>query len=314
MQDSHPARFIDLMRRYCHPRHWPTWLGLALLWLIARLPLRLQVLLGTGLGRAALHLLPKRRHIAAVNLRLCFPELSEAAHRNLLREAFENNAIGYFEAGSAWFSRSERFRSRLRVSGLHHLTAAQSRGCGVLLLGGHYTTLDLGGALYDLVGEAGSMQRDHDNPLFNAVMTCCRERFCHPVIGKDDLRGLLRLLREGRTVWYATDQDYGPRNSVFAPFFGVATATLTATSRIAARTGAAVVPFSHFRLPDGGYELRFEAALTDYPSGDDLRDATLTNHVIEAAIRRFPGQYLWMHRRFKSEPDGSSHRRYGGKL
>lgn len=309
--DSACAR--SLLCRYRHPRYWATWFGLGLLFLIALLPLRVQVLLGKGLGRMAYHLLPKRRHIAAVNLALCFPDFSEAEREQLLKEAFENNAIGYFEAGSAWFTPVERFRKRTTVKGLQNLSAAQARGKGVILLGGHFTTLDLGGALYKLFSEAGGMQRDHDNPLFNEVMSRSRNRFIDPVISKDDLRTLMRELRRGNTIWYATDQDYGTVGSVFAPFFGVPAATLTTTARIARKTGAPVVPFSHFRHPDGRYEICFEPALTDYPSGNDVDDATRTNHAIETAVRRFPAQYLWMHRRFKTEPDGENHRRYGGK-
>lgn len=327
---------LTLRRRFRNPRHWPMWLGLTLLWLIARLPLGTQVGLGRLLGRLAAAVLPKRRHITEVNLQLCFPEHSEAERARLCREAFDNNAIGYFEAASAWFSDPERFRAITTWNGVEHLLAAHARGRGVILLGGHYSTLDLGGLLYDLlsrnpdaalpaddprrghpphsvVPRAAAMQRDHDDPLFNAVMTRSRAHYCDPVLSKDDLRGLIKILREGGIVWYATDQDYGARGSVFAPFFGVPAATLTATARIAAKTGAAVVPFSHFRLPNGHYRVCFDPALTDYPSGDDVADATRTNQAIEAAIRQFPAQYLWMHRRFKTEPDGESHRRYGGK-
>jgi KDO2-lipid IV(A) lauroyltransferase len=167
----------SLLRQYRHPRYWLTWLGIALLWLIAQLPLRCQVWLGTGLGRLALRWMPKRRLIADVNLRLCFPELTASQHADLLRETFENNAIGYFEAASAWFTHTERYRSRTTVFGLRNLSAAQSRGKGVILLGGHFSTLDMGGSLFNLFSESGSMQRDHDNPLFNAVMSRSAKNF-----------------------------------------------------------------------------------------------------------------------------------------
>ncbi|WP_369601173.1 LpxL/LpxP family Kdo(2)-lipid IV(A) lauroyl/palmitoleoyl acyltransferase [Hahella sp. SMD15-11] len=303
-----------LRREHLHPRYWPTWLGLALLWLAAWLPLRAQYALGRALGRLAMRALPKRRHIADTNLKLCFPELSEPARQALLRKTFESNGIGLFEAARAWFRSPESMRPRTRVEGLEHLKAALQQGKGVILLGGHYSTLDLGGALYTLFAEADVMQRDHDNPVFNLVMTRSRQRLYGTVLNKDDLRGLIRCLRHNRVVWYATDQDYGRQGSVFAPFFGQPAATLTTTARLARRTGAAVVPFSHFREDDdSGYTLHFEPALADYPSGDDVADATRTNQAIERAIRRHPDQYLWMHRRFKTEPDGNNHRRYGGK-
>ena len=152
--------------------------------------------------------------------------------------------------------------------------------------------------------EADVMQRDHNNPLMNAVMTRARERRYGNVLGAKDLRGLFRSLKKNRAVWYATDQDYGRKDIVFAPFFGIPAGTITATSRIAERSGCKVVPFSHFRRDDGpGYDIYFHPALESFPSGDDLQDATLINQTIEREVRRAPDQYLWMHRRFKTRPD-----------
>ena len=298
---------------FIHPKYWLTWLGISCLWLIAKVPLSIQVWMGKGFGLLAYHVIANRRHIAEVNIRLCFPELNSAQQNDLVKETFKSNAIGFFEAASAWFSNTERFRPITQAHGLEYLKQAQSNGKGVILLGGHYSTLDLGGALFNLFSRAASMQRDHDNPLFNLVMTRRRLRFCESLLSKDDLRGLIKLLRQGRTIWYATDQDYGKRGSVWAPFFGIPAATITATARIAAKTGAAVVPFSHFRNDRGGYDVYFGSAVKDYPSGDDVQDATITNKIIEDEIRRHPDQYLWMHKRFKSQPTGKDHHLYGGK-
>lgn len=310
---SQTSRSLSLIR-YWSPRHWPTWLGMGLLWLLAWLPHRCKLWLGTAFGNLAYWTLKKRRHITQVNIDLCFPELSPEERKDLVKRSFRANGIGYLEAATAWFRNPEIFRGRTHVHGFENLQAALRRGKGVILLGGHYSTLDLGGALYSLFAEADVMQRDHDNPLFNAIMTRSRQRFYGTVLDRDDLRGLIRCLKANRVVWYATDQDYGKRGSVFAPFFGVPAATITATARIARKTGAAVVPFSHFRRDNGlEYDIYFEPMLEDYPSGDDVADATRTNACIERAIRRHPEQYLWMHRRFKSEPDGPNHRKYGRK-
>ncbi len=291
-------------RSYWHPRWWPTWLMLGIIWLMAQLPLRLQYGIGALTGRLAYHLASSRRRITKTNIDLCFPELPEAQRRQLVRQAFRSNGIGLFEAATAWFRNPERLRRITRVHGHEHLEEALRAGKGVLLLGGHYSTLDLGGSLISLYIDADVMQRDHNNALMNAVMTRSRLSRYGTALGRKDLRGLLRRLKANRTVWYAPDQDYGRRNSVFAPFFGVSAATITATARIAGASGCRVVPFSHFRRTDGiGYDIYFQPALEGFPSGDEIADATRVNRIIEDQIRRHPDQYLWMHRRFKTRPD-----------
>ena len=293
-----------LYRRYWQPRWWPTWLALGFVWLIAQLPMRLQQILGATIGQLAYLLLKRRRQIAETNLRLCFPELDAPTLRALVKKTFRSNGIGLFEAATGWFRNPESLRRVTHVHGLEHLDTALAAGRGVLLLGGHFSTLDLGGSLISLYIDADVTQRPHNNPLFNEVMTRSREQRYGVALGRKDLRGLLRRLKENRTVWYAPDQDYGRRNSVFAPFFGVPTATITATARIARSSGCKVVPFSHFRREgEVGYDIYFQPALADFPSGDDMADASRVNLVLEQEIRRHPDQYLWMHRRFKTRPD-----------
>ncbi len=146
------------------------------------------------------------------------------------------------------------------------------------------------------------MYRPNENPVLEHQIRGNREaRFGEP-IKRDDIRGVIRALRCGEGVWYASDQNYGHQHSVFAPFFGIPAATNTATSRIARSTGAAVVPFFTLRLPDGRYLQIIEPALTDFPSDDPARDAERINHLIEDWVRQAPEQYFWMHRRFKDRP------------
>ncbi|WP_225315055.1 LpxL/LpxP family Kdo(2)-lipid IV(A) lauroyl/palmitoleoyl acyltransferase [Marinobacter confluentis] len=288
---------------YLHPRWWPTWLLIFLIWAVAQLPLRFQWWLGERIGDLTWRFIKGRRHITEVNLRLCFPELSEKEKQALVKQSFRANGIGVMELGVAWFRNPESFLPITKVHGLHHLDNALAKGKGVLLLGGHYSTLDLGGSLVTEFIQADVMQRDHNNPLINAVMTRARERRYGQALDARDLRGLLRQLKKNRIVWYATDQDYGRKDIVFAPFFGVPAGSITATSRIAKSSGCAIVPFSHFRRTDSlGYDIYFQPPLQNFPSGDDLADATLVNQTIENEIRKQPDQYLWMHRRFKTRP------------
>ncbi len=284
------------------------------MWLVAQLPIRLQWWLGKIAGLLAWKLARSRRHIAEVNIRLCFPELNQQQQAALVRNTFIANGIGLLELGIAWFRNPKAFRKMTTVHGLEHLESALNTGHGVLLLGGHYSTLDLGGTLVTEYIEADVMQRDHNNPLMNAVMTRARERRYGKVLAARDLRGLFRSLKDNRAVWYATDQDYGRKDIVFAPFFGIPTGTITATSRIAERSKCQVVPFSHFRRDDGpGYDIYFHPALENFPSGNDLEDATRINATIEQEIRKAPDQYLWMHRRFKTRPDRDDPGFYGRK-
>jgi len=299
---------------YRHPRWWPTWLGMSVMWLVAQLPLRVQWWLGKLVGLLAWKLAKSRRHITEVNIRLCFPELPEQQQAALVRNAFIANGIGLMELGIAWFRDPKKLTGITQIHGKEHLDKALEDGHGVLLLGGHYSTLDLGGSLVTEYIEADVMQRDHNNPLTNAVMTRARGRRYGTVLSSKDLRGLFRSLKKNHAVWYATDQDYGRKDIVFAPFFGIPTGTITATSRIAERSKCRVVPFSHFRREDKpGYDIYFHPALENFPSGDDLEDTTRINAIIEQEIRKAPDQYLWMHRRFKTRPDESDPGFYGRK-
>ncbi|WP_228160716.1 MULTISPECIES: LpxL/LpxP family Kdo(2)-lipid IV(A) lauroyl/palmitoleoyl acyltransferase [Marinobacter] len=296
------VRDTDLSH-YRHPRWWPTWLSIGLIWLLSRLPMRLQWAIGKLIGELAYRTLSSRRHITRTNIDLCFPELGAAEREALVRKSFHSNGIGVMEIGLAWFRNPEDLRPITRVHGLEHVDAALARGKGILLLGGHYSTLDLGGSLVCMFIEADVMQRDHNNPLMNAIMTRARERRYGVALDSKDLRGLFRRLKANRIVWYATDQDYGRKGIVFAPFFNVPAASITATARIVERSDCAVIPFSHFRSEDGiGYDIYFHAPFEEFPSGDDLADATRINQTIEREIRRHPDQYLWMHRRFKTRP------------
>jgi KDO2-lipid IV(A) lauroyltransferase len=283
------------------------------MWLVAQLPIRCQWVLGKSIGLLAWKLLNRRRHITETNIRLCFPELSDEQKASLVRKTFIANGIGLMELGIAWFRDPAKLTNITYIHGLNHFKKALEGGNGVILLGGHYSTLDLGGSLVTEFIEADVMQRDHNNPLLNAVMTRARERRYGTVLGARDLRGLFRSLQQNHAVWYATDQDYGRKDIVFAPFFGIEAGTITATSRIAERSKCAIVPFSHFRRKGKpGYDIYFHPPLENFPSGDDLEDATRINTIIEKEIRKAPEQYLWMHRRFKTRPDPEDSGFYAG--
>lgn len=268
--------------------------------LATRLPWRRQLALGRILGHLALHLAARRRAITETNLALCFPETDAHARRRLLIEHFESLGIGLVELPSAWWLSDRRLPRPVDVEGLDHLDQALARGRGVLLLTAHFTTLEIGARLLALYRPVTAVYRPHENPVLDRVIRRGRARRSTGIIERGDLKGLLRALRGGAIVWFAPDQAYLGAHSVEVPFFGVPAPTNTATSRIARASGAPILPFFVERLPgSGGYRLRIEPPLADFPGGDPAADAARVNAVLEAGIRRVPAQYLWSHDRFK---------------
>lgn len=290
---------------FLHPRFWPLWLGLGLLWLIAQLPYKVLLRLGRCLGGVMYRLASSRRKIAARNLELCFPQMSAAEREALLKENFASTGITFFEMAIAWWWPAERLRRLGTIEGLEHLRQAEADGQGVILMALHFTTLEMGGGLLGMAQNMYGMYRPHKNPLFDYVQRRGREQRLLGVIGRDDVRGMLKLLRAGGVVWYAPDQDYGAQRSVFVPLFGVPAATVTATSKFARMGRAQVIPFTQQRLPDGqGYRLVIHPPLADFPTDSEEADCLRVNQWIEQAISACPEQYLWAHRRFKTRPEG----------
>ncbi|MBP8236126.1 MAG: lipid A biosynthesis lauroyl acyltransferase [Pseudomonas sp.] len=290
---------------FLHPRFWLLWLGLGLLWLIAQLPYKVLLQLGRGLGGVMYRLASSRRKIAARNLELCFPQMPAAEREALLKENFASTGITFFEMAIAWWWPAERLRRLGTIEGLEHLRQAEADGQGVILMALHFTTLEMGGGLLGMAQNMYGMYRPHKNPLFDYVQRRGREQRLLGVIGRDDVRGMLKLLRAGGVVWYAPDQDYGAQRSVFVPLFGVPAATVTATSKFARMGRAQVIPFTQQRLPDGqGYRLVIHPPLADFPTDSEEADCLRVNQWIEQAISQCPEQYLWAHRRFKTRPEG----------
>lgn len=298
------AKYV-LPDNFAHPRYWPTWLAIGLMRLGAWLPWRLKMAVGRLIGLCAWRFARSRRRITETNLALCFPELSEEERSRLVRETFIANGKGILETATGWCRDPEHLRHRVTFKGEEHMTQALAQGKGALIIGVHFSTLDLGGALHSLFFPADVVYRAHDNPLFERFMTRARRRIFGRAIDRHDLRGVVRRIKEGHAVWYSPDQDFGRDASVFAPFFGVEAATLKLTAKIARMTGAPVMPLIFHRNPgDETYTLEYLPALENFPSGDDVADATRINGLIEDAIRRHPEQYLWLHRRFKTRPRG----------
>ena len=293
-----------------HPysiRYWPTWMAIAVLWCLSRLPFTWQLAIGRFIGRTFQQFAGRRRAIAAVNLSLCFPELSAGERDRILAEQFISMGIGVLEMAMSWWAPARRLKKLARVEGLQHLQDALDRDKGVILLSAHFTTLEIGGRLLALHTPFHVMYREHKNAAFDRVMKSARIRHFGKAIPRGDLRGMLRSLQHNMPVWYAPDQDYGREQSIFVPFFGIPAASITATSRLARISSAAVVPFFQTRLPGArGYRLTLYPPLDNFPGASVEEDTQRVNDIIEARIREQPGQYLWAHRRFKNRPEGEA--------
>jgi KDO2-lipid IV(A) lauroyltransferase len=282
-----------------HPRNWTTWLFLGLLRVLSLLPYKAGLRAGSLLGVLTYRLLGARRRITEINLRLCFPELTPARREQLARDIFRATGISLVEIGWTWWGKAKNLP--LRVIGADALLKALEQGRGVLLLGGHYTSLELSGYQFSTIAPAIALYRPDNNPLLDRMITRYRTRFCHPV-PRSDLRQVRRALMDNQIVWLAPDQDFGQRNAEFVPFFGQTAATLTMPTRLAKLNDSPVFFIRHQREADG-YVLEL-TEMTGFPGATPKDDAALFNATLEQAIRQHPEQYLWMHQRFKTQPDG----------
>lgn len=282
------------------PRFWGIWLALGALRLVVLLPYPVQAAIGRGIGRITLRMASRRRQIAERNIRMCFPELDPAQQHRLLTRHFESVGMTLIEMGLCWWAPDARLHPLYRIEGLEHLREALRLGKGVIMLTGHFTSLDLGGRFLTMQAPVTAMYRRSRNPLFDRALRLGRERSAQKAIPKEDIRGMVRALKQNHAIWYAPDQSYRRRHSTVAPFFSIPAATNTATSALARMSGAQVVPFYSIRLPeDAGYRLVIEPPFEDFPSADPDADATRINRWLEQRIRQAPEQYLWIHRRFK---------------
>ena len=281
------------------------WAVLGFLMLMARLPWALQRMIGAPLGGLLRRLLGSRREAADRNLGLCLPAMPETERQRLRDASFADLGIGLFEFARAWWGSISGIRRDVEIEGLEHLKRMQAEGRGVLMVSGHFMTLEICGRLLcDHVAVAG-MYRRHRSPVFEWAVLRGRLRYASAMFGNDDLRGALRHRKRGGILWYAPDQDMRGKETVFAPFFGIPAATITATHQLSRISGAAVVPFFH-RREGGRYILRIAPPLAPFPTEDAVADSTAVNQAIEAMVREAPTQYLWIHRRFKRQPDGVS--------
>lgn len=277
-----------------------------LMWLARFLPFRALASVGEGLGSIFFWLIPERRRVTRINLQKCFPSMDPADREQLARAHFRAFMRSFLDRGVLWWSAPERVEDFIHIEGLEHLQALT--GERVVLFAPHFVGLDAGGIrLSKQWPRMASMYSRQKDPLFDRLLYQGRLRFGGTIYPRQaGIRKVLRAVQAGEAFYYLPDMDFGPKSAVFVPFFGVPAATTVGLSYIARTTGAHVVPCVTRMRPDGRYVVRLYPAWTDFPTGDDAADARRMLAFIEERVAEMPEQYLWMHKRFKTRPEGEA--------
>jgi len=295
----------DFKFSFLLPKYWLTWLGVIILYSISWLPYKLQLAMGRALGRLLLKIGSSRKKVALRNLELCFPEMPAEERQRILQENFENTGIALFETGMGWWWPDWRIKRKFTVTGVENITKAKEEGKGVLLLAMHYLSAEI---IARGIGNAEPLvifYRPHNNQLMEFFQFRGRGRSNKYMLGKRDVKGLIKALRDKESCLYLPDQDYGRNRSLFVPMFAVKDAATTTGTLIFARQKETVTMMMiPKRKDDGsGYTIEVTPALEGFPTDNDEADVIRVNQEVEKAILRKPEQYMWLHRRFKTRPN-----------
>ena len=297
------------------PKYWGIWLIFLVFLPLIYLPLKYQFKIGKNLGKLIFKTVKRRQNDTLVNLKLAFPQKTDEERYQMAEQVFINAGVGLFESLCAWF-RPDIFTRQVTVSGLQHVINAQNLNQSVMLLGAHYTMLDLGGRLASMFIPVDIVYRPQNNALLEWFIYNARTRIFNEQIAHQDMRKLTKNIKNKHIIWYTPDQDFGLKQGVMADFFGVSAATLTAQRRLTRladkQNPSAVIAIHFYRetpvdMPNGRrphYHIQFTPMLDNYPSDDEIADANRVNALLERLIRTDPTQYMWFHRRFKTQPTG----------
>ena len=280
-----------------------TYILVGFLWLLHWLPLHVLRGLGWVLGRVLFVLGRERREVALINLRLCFPEKTEAEREVLARKHFVVFSRAVLDRTLGWWASKERIERIVRISGVENLTDPE--GKPVILLSPHFVGLDAGASRISMCVVGCSVYSNQKNPVLNKLLYDGRKRFNDTLLlsRQDGMRRIVKALKDGYPFYYLPDMDFGPRDSIFVPFFGIQTATIPAVSRLVRMTGAKVVACITRQVPDG-YEVEVMPAWENFPGESVEADTAYVNRFIESQVLRMPEQYFWLHKRFKTRPAG----------
>ena len=288
---------------FIHPKFYPTWILILLMRVAVFIPFQFQVILGKVIGKLIYPFMKKLRETAYSNISNCFPEKKQPQVTLLVKQHFDAIGISLFETANAYYGSDRKIKKLLSINNKHFFSDALKDEGGIILLCSHFMPLMLGSRALLLENTIANIYRPQNNKLFDKVMVKGYTKNGAVMIKSKDTRSILKAIKNSLPIWYAPDQDLGINNSVFAPLFGIETATASATARLAKNNNTRVIPYSFIRTKHG-YEMSFDKPIKNYPSNDPIKDATTTNKILENQIIKAPEQYLWIHRRFKTRPDG----------
>jgi KDO2-lipid IV(A) lauroyltransferase len=285
-------------------KYLPSRLMVFTLYCISFLSLKNKMRLGNTLGRFAKKKLSSRSHIARKNLKACFKDKSDEEIEEMVEDCFVQLTTGFIEGTHAWWQDMAPHQANVKATGIEHLVEAQKKGNGVLLLGGHFAVVDFAIPLIAAqIKNLAYMYRPNNNPILNDMIEKGRARAGVSSFTKKQLKEMKAFMAKGGVVWYGCDQDFGKKGEVFAPFFGVDAINITTPSWIVKETGAAVIFMGMRRLGEEEYEIEFSKELPEFGHNNE-QDARCWNKELEEAVSRFPTQYMWVHKRFKTRPEG----------
>ena len=290
--------------KFIHPKFFPTWILILLMRIGVFIPFSAQVFIGKFIGKAIYPFMSKWRSTAYSNISHCFPEKKQAQVNTLVKNHFEAIGISLFETANAYYASDKKINKLLTINKEQYFTDALKQEGGIIILCAHFMPLMLGSRALLINHTIANIYRPQNNKLFDQAMVKGYKKNGAVMIKSTDTRSIIKAINNSLPIWYAPDQDLGENNSVFAPLFGIQTATASATARLSKNDKTRVIAYSFIRTSKG-YEMSFEKPLSGFPSNDPIIDATITNKILEKQINKNPEQYLWIHRRFKTRPEGA---------
>ena len=291
-----------LNTEFIHPKFISTWILILFMRIGVFIPFNFQVLIGKTIGKLLYPFMHKLRSTAYSNISHCFPDKKQNQVNLLVKRHFEAIGVSFFETANAYYGSDKKIRKLLTITNENFFQDALKEEGGIILLCSHFMPLMLGSRALLINHTIANIYRPQNNKLFDRIMVQGYKKNGAVMIKSTDTRSIIKAINNSLPIWYAPDQDLGKNNSVFAPFFGIQTATASATARLAKNNNTRVIPYSFIRTKKG-YTMSFEKPIANYPSNDPIQDATIVNQILEKQIIKSPEQYLWIHRRFKTRPN-----------